>query len=103
MCDVYVCVMCMCVRCVCVCDVYVCVMCMCVRYVYVCACIYAQCAPPAGISAIQYRPDASVSDVMCYKYYNPQQLVMGRTMQDWLRFSVCFWHTFRGTGAFGVE
>jgi len=20
-------------------------------------------------------------------------------MEEWLRFSVCFWHTFRGTGA----
>ncbi|XP_064624892.1 uncharacterized protein LOC135486184 isoform X2 [Lineus longissimus] len=24
---------------------------------------------------------------------------MGRTMEDWCRFSVCYWHTFRGTGA----
>lgn len=24
---------------------------------------------------------------------------MGKTMEDWCRFSVCFWHTFRGTGA----
>ena len=23
---------------------------------------------------------------------------MGKQMKDWLRFSVCFWHTFRGTG-----
>lgn len=23
---------------------------------------------------------------------------MGKTMADWLRFSVCFWHSFRGTG-----
>jgi xylose isomerase len=23
---------------------------------------------------------------------------MGKTMEEWLRFSVCFWHTFRGTG-----
>lgn len=26
------------------------------------------------------------------------QVVRGRTMEEWLRFSVCFWHTFRGTG-----
>lgn len=35
---------------------------------------------------------------MCFKHYNPKQVVMGRTMEEWLRFSVCFWHTFRGTG-----
>ena len=23
---------------------------------------------------------------------------MGKTMEEWCRFSVCFWHTFRGTG-----
>ena len=34
----------------------------------------------------------------CFKYYNPKQVVMGKTMEEWLRFSVCFWHTFRGTG-----
>ena len=27
-----------------------------------------------------------------------RQVVMGKTMEEWLRFSVCFWHTFRGTG-----
>eukprot|EP00731_Ephydatia_muelleri_P023957 Em0016g228a len=52
-----------------------------------------------GIKKIEYRPDAVVSDVMCFKYYNPQEVVHGRTMEEWLRFSVCYWHTFRGTGA----
>lgn len=23
---------------------------------------------------------------------------MGRKMEDWLRFSVCYWHSFCGTG-----
>ncbi|XP_033125791.1 xylose isomerase-like isoform X2 [Anneissia japonica] len=27
------------------------------------------------------------------------KVINGRTMQDWLRFSVCFWHTFRGVGS----
>ena len=26
------------------------------------------------------------------------QVVQGRTMEEWLRFSVVYWHTFRGTG-----
>ena len=26
------------------------------------------------------------------------QVIMGKTMEDWLRFSVVYWHTFRGTG-----
>ncbi|XP_014668758.1 PREDICTED: xylose isomerase-like, partial [Priapulus caudatus] len=51
------------------------------------------------IQAIEYRPDASPDDTLCFKHYNPKQVVMGKTMEEWLRFSVCFWHTFRGTGA----
>ncbi len=40
---------------------------------------------------------------MCFKHYNPAEVVMGRSMEEWLRFSVCFWHTFRGTGQPSVE
>lgn len=36
---------------------------------------------------------------MVYKHYNPDELVHGKRMEDWLRFSVCYWHTFRGVGA----
>ena len=35
---------------------------------------------------------------MSFKYYNPNEILMGKSMEEWLRFSVCFWHTFRGTG-----
>jgi len=36
--------------------------------------------------------------LMQFWYRYNQQVVMGKTMEDWCRFSVCFWHTFRGTG-----
>lgn len=36
---------------------------------------------------------------LAFKYYNPKEILMGKTMEDWLRFSVCFWHTFRGNGS----
>lgn len=26
------------------------------------------------------------------------QVLMGRKMEEWLRFSVCYWHSFCGTG-----
>ena len=38
-------------------------------------------------------------NVLGFKYYNPEEVVAGKKMKDHLRFSVCFWHTFRGTGA----
>ncbi|KAI0217694.1 Xylose isomerase [Lamellibrachia satsuma] len=52
-----------------------------------------------GVQKIAYKPDAGPEDTMVFKHYNAKEVVQGRTMEEWLRFSVCFWHTFRGTGA----
>ncbi|CAB1334182.1 unnamed protein product [Coregonus sp. 'balchen'] len=44
-------------------------------------------------------------DVLCFKHYNAEEVLLGRKMEDWLRFSVCYWHSFCGTGAdpFGFQ
>ncbi|XP_072548386.1 E3 ubiquitin-protein ligase RNF144B isoform X1 [Salminus brasiliensis] len=52
-----------------------------------------------GISKIPYVPDASAQEVLCFKHYNATEVLLGRQMEDWLRFSVCYWHSFCGTGA----
>src|SRR5262249_3148506 len=41
---------------------------------------------------------------LAFRHYNPDELVDGKTMKEHLRFSVTYWHTFRGAGAdmFGV-
>ncbi|MEM7457401.1 MAG: xylose isomerase, partial [Planctomycetota bacterium] len=50
------------------------------------------------IAPIQYEgPDSD--NPLAYRWYNPDELVEGKTMRDHLRFSVVYWHTFRGTGA----
>ncbi len=36
---------------------------------------------------------------LAFRHYNASEIVEGRSMTDWLRFSVCYWHTFRGTGS----
>ncbi len=36
---------------------------------------------------------------LAFKHYNPREKVLGKTMAEHLRFSVCYWHTFKGTGA----
>ena len=36
---------------------------------------------------------------LAFRHYNAAEIVEGRSMRDWLRFSVCYWHTFRGTGS----
>ena len=33
-----------------------------------------------------------------FKHYNPTEKVLGKTMAEHLRFAVCYWHTFKGTG-----
>ncbi|KAL7636145.1 UNVERIFIED_CONTAM: hypothetical protein RMT77_012902 [Armadillidium vulgare] len=51
-----------------------------------------------SIGKIPFKPDAKPGDTLVFKYYNPSAVIMGKTMEEWLRFSVCFWHTFRGVG-----
>ncbi|XP_006822822.1 uncharacterized protein LOC102804867 [Saccoglossus kowalevskii] len=53
----------------------------------------------SGIGKIEYKPNAGPEDVMCFKHYAAKEVIHGKSMADWLRFSVCYWHTFRGTGA----
>ncbi|KAL5714222.1 xylose isomerase [Ranunculus cassubicifolius] len=38
-------------------------------------------------------------------WVSAEEEILGKKMKDWLRFSVAFWHTFRGTGSdpFGVQ
>ena len=51
----------------------------------------------AGIDPIRYAgPDSR--DPLSYRYYEPERVVAGKTMAEHFRFSVAYWHTFRGTG-----
>jgi xylose isomerase len=55
------------------------------------------------VKDIRYEGPKS-KNPLAFKHYNPAELVEGKAMRDHLRFSVVYWHTFRGTGAdpFGV-
>lgn len=33
-------------------------------------------------------------DPFAYRYYDPEKVVLGKTMEEHLRFAVCYWHTF---------
>jgi xylose isomerase len=35
---------------------------------------------------------------LAYKYYNPKEKIGDKTMEEHLRFSVAYWHTFTGDG-----
>ncbi len=36
---------------------------------------------------------------LAFRHYNPEEIVEGLSMRDHFRFSVAYWHTFRGGGA----
>jgi xylose isomerase len=36
---------------------------------------------------------------LAFRWYDENEVVEGRTMKEHLRFSVVYWHTFRGTGS----
>ncbi|MEZ6051107.1 MAG: xylose isomerase [Planctomycetaceae bacterium] len=40
----------------------------------------------------------SSKNPLAFRQYNPDEQIEGQRMEDLLRFSVCYWHTFRGTG-----
>nr|WP_298991145.1 xylose isomerase [uncultured Polaribacter sp.] len=51
-----------------------------------------------GIDTIQFEGKES-DNPLAFKYYNPEQVVAGRKMKDWFKFSVAYWHTFCGQGS----
>ncbi len=50
------------------------------------------------VPKIEYEGPSS-RNPLAFKHYNPDELVEGKSMKDHLRFAVCYWHTFRGTGS----
>ena len=53
---------------------------------------------------IKYEgPDSK--NALAYRWYNPKQKVLGKSMAEHLRFAVCYWHTlcWPGTDPFGGE
>jgi len=56
-----------------------------------------------NISKIKYEGPTS-KNPLAFKYYNPDEVVGGKTMKDYLRFSIAYWHTFVADGSdpFGV-
>lgn len=56
-----------------------------------------------SINKIQFEGTGS-KNPLAFKYYNPEELLNGKKMEEILRFSVAYWHTFTADGSdpFGV-
>ncbi|MFA7418274.1 MAG: xylose isomerase [Melioribacteraceae bacterium] len=50
-----------------------------------------------GIGKIQFE-GADSKNQLAYKWYNENQVVFGKTMKDYFRFAVAYWHSLCGTG-----
>ena len=50
------------------------------------------------VPVIQFEGPQS-DNPLAFRWYNPEEVVEGKTMREHLRFSIVYWHTFRGTGA----
>ncbi|MDR3438042.1 xylose isomerase [Telmatospirillum sp.] len=49
------------------------------------------------IAPIRFEgPDSS--NPLAYKWYQPDRMILGKRMEDHLRFAVCYWHSFCLTG-----
>ena len=51
-----------------------------------------------GVNEIEYEGEES-DNPFSFKYYNPDQLVMGKSMREHFRFAVAYWHSFCGQGS----
>ena len=50
------------------------------------------------IAKIPYEGPQS-KNALAFRWYNASEKIEGKTMAEHLRFSVVYWHTFRGTGS----
>jgi len=56
-----------------------------------------------SVNKIKFEGSKSTNP-FAFKYYNPEETINGKTMEEILRFSVAYWHTFTADGSdpFGV-
>jgi xylose isomerase len=51
-----------------------------------------------GIETIAFE-GPKTSNALAFRHYNPDEMFDGKTMAEHLRFSIAYWHSFRGTGS----
>jgi len=52
----------------------------------------------SNIAPVAFEGPSS-SNPLAFKWYDKDRLVLGKRMQDQLRFAVCYWHSFCGDGS----
>ncbi|MEE8728862.1 MAG: xylose isomerase [Rahnella inusitata] len=54
------------------------------------------------LDAVRYE-GANSTNPLAFRHYNPEEVILGKTMAEHLRFAACYWHTFcwNGNDMFG--
>jgi xylose isomerase len=52
----------------------------------------------SDVAPVKYEGPQSTND-FAYKVYDKDRVVLGKKMADWLRLTVCYWHSFASGGA----
>jgi xylose isomerase len=52
----------------------------------------------AEIPVIPYE-GPTTDNALAFRHYNPEEVIEGKSLADHLRFSIAYWHSFRGTGS----
>ena len=50
-------------------------------------------SPFADMAPVKFE-GVSSDNPLAYRYYDKDQMVLGKRMEDHLRMAVCYWHTF---------
>jgi len=50
------------------------------------------------IKTIRYE-GPQTKNALAFRYYNPDEKIEGKTLKEQMRFSIAYWHAFRGVGA----
>ncbi|MDQ0902632.1 xylose isomerase [Paenibacillus sp. V4I7] len=51
-----------------------------------------------NIQPIKYEGRTSTNP-LSFKFYNPDQVILGKTMREHLRFAIAYWHSFSANGS----
>ncbi|WP_027251188.1 xylose isomerase [Photobacterium halotolerans] len=56
-----------------------------------------------NISKVQFE-GTETTNPLAFRHYNPDEVILGKTMKDHLRFAACYWHNFcwPGSDVFGA-
>ncbi len=50
------------------------------------------------IEKIKYE-GTNTKNMYAFRHYNPEEIIMGKTMKEHLRFAVAYWHTMTQDGS----